>query len=214
MLQEVLEISFRSLILSLTATVLSLLWSIPVTLALISHKSKISESISSIINSLVGFPTVLIGLALYLIFSNQGPLGFLRLLYSPQAIIVGQSILITPLAISILKRTLETTYENCWELTLALGGTEKDAFKLIVTEATSEMLSSIIICFSRAIGELGVALMVGGNIKGYTRVLTTSIALEISKGEFELAILLGFILLVISVTLSLILRILRWIYLD
>jgi len=146
--------------------------------------------------------------------SNQGPLGFLKLLYSPQAIILGQSILITPLAISVLRNTLQTVYENCWELTLALGGTEKDVFKLVAVESTSGILSSLIICFSRAIGELGVALMIGGNIKGYTRVLTTSIALEISKGEFELAITLGLILLFISIALALILRLLRWVYLD
>ena len=204
---EILEISIRAVIISGTATLLAACWSIPMAHALASRHR--SELITSILEALVGIPTVLVGLLLYFLLSTRGPLGFLRMLYTPQAIIVGQSILVTPLIASTSYRVLRRSIEVYGELALSLGASNRQAMVLVLQESLPGLLASMVMGFSRALGELGVALMVGCNIRGYTRVLTTAIVLEVSKGEFERAIALGFILIIISTAVSIILKILR-----
>lgn len=146
---------------------------------------------------------------MYMLLSSEGPLGFLRLLYTPYAVVLGQALLITPLLVSVSFRVLVQAHETFGELAVSLGATERQAMFLVVRESVPGLLAAIVMAFSRALGELGVALMVGGNIKGYTRVLTTAIALEVSRGEFELALALGGILVTALLATSLALRILR-----
>ncbi|HDI02423.1 MAG TPA: ABC transporter permease subunit [Ignisphaera sp.] len=204
---EVFEIVTRSIAISGTATVIASLWSLPLSYFLASrHRTELAVSI---IEALVGIPTVLIGLLLYFLLSSQGPLGFLHLLYTPQAIVVGQAVLVTPLIVSTSYRVLRNAVEVYGELAITLGASEIQAMTIALRESIPGILASIVMGFSRALGELGIALIVGGNIKGLTRVMTTAIALEVSKGEFEKAVMLGLILVVIVVAISITLRILK-----
>ncbi len=204
---EVFDISLRALMVSGSATILASCWSIPIAHYLaIKHRS---EFVTSILEALVGIPTTVIGLLFYFLFSSKGPLGFLHLLYSPQAIIIGQSVLITPLIISTGYRVIRSSTELYGELAISLGASKWQAMALTMRESMPGIIASVVMGFSRAFGELGVALMIGGNIRGYTRVLTTAIVLEVSKGEFEKALSLGLILVTISISLSIVLRVLR-----
>jgi len=195
MLGEVVEISLRSLYVSSTATLIGLAWSLPLAYMLASSRSRAARLAVTAANALVSVPTVVVGLALYMALSRRGPLGFTGLLYTPQAIALGESLLITPLLVSLFHEVFSEYRSKYWELAVTLGATQGQAAILVAREALPRLLTATLIGFGRAIGELGVALMVGGNIKGYTRVITTAIALEVSKGEFETAIVLGAVLL-------------------
>ncbi len=208
MIEEIVEITLRSLSISGAATLLASSWSIPVAYK-ISRSQRLSAFFMPIVEAIIGMPTVLIGLVMYMLLCSRGPLGVFRLLYTPYAIILGQAILITPLLIATSFRSLFHANQRYGELALTLGATERQAMKLVLTESTPGIIASIVMSFSRALGELGVALMVGGNIRGYTRVITTAIALEVSRGEFELALTLGCILITILIIVSLSLRMLR-----
>ncbi|MEB3825314.1 MAG: ABC transporter permease [Desulfurococcales archaeon] len=206
-MSEILGTTIRSLYISGSATLISSLWSIPLAYALASSRK--SSQIASLLEALVGVPTVLVGLLLYLLLSRQGPLGILGMLYTPQAIILGESILVTPLLTSVAFRVLRYSIETYGELAYTLGSSSRQAMALAVTQSLPGLASAMVMAFSRAIGELGVALLVGGNLRGYTRTLTTAIALEVSKGEFQDAISLGTILVVVMVLISFVLRLLR-----
>ncbi len=206
---EVVEIIIRSITISGTATFLASLWSIPLSFLLVSRYSKITNLIMGFFNALVGVPTVVVGLFLYMILSRSGPLGFLGMLYTPQAIMLGEAILITPLLVSLLYESFHRTREKYWELALTLGASDRQALKLFLLQSLPEILVVLLLGFSRAIGELGVALLVGGNIKGYTRVMTTAISLEVVKGEFEKALLLGGFLITTVLGISTSIRFLK-----
>lgn len=205
---EVLEITIRSILISTLATILSASWSIPLSFILSKSRGRSTIAFMGVMNALIGFPTVLVGLFLYIMFSSTGPLGFLSLLYTPTAIMIGEAILITPLIISLSYEEFNRAYIEYWETSVTLGATETQAFTKLLNETSEKIVMILLIAFSRAIGELGVALMVGGNIRGFTRVFTTAIALEVSKGNFELALFLGLILLIIVSTTTAIIRIL------
>jgi tungstate transport system permease protein len=151
---------------------------------------------------MLGVPTVAFGLILFLLLSKSGPLGFLRILYTPTAIIFGQAILITPIAVSLITNAIEAIDPEIKNLAKTLGASELEASLAVLKESTSGVGLAIIASFNRAIAELGVALMVGGNISGLTSVLTTTIALETNKGEIVLSIALTIILLLIVTGLS------------
>ncbi len=204
---EIIEITIRSVTISLSATILSSLWSIPLSLIIARSRSRMTKALMGVLNSLIGFPTVLVGLFLYIIFSSSGPLGGLGILYTPFAIMIGEALLITPLLISLSYEIFSKAYYEYWETSITLGATPAQAFMKLITERFEDIIVVLLIGFSRAIGELGVALMVGGNIRGFTRVFTTTIALEVSKGNFDIALFLGFILLIIVSTTSAIIRI-------
>jgi tungstate transport system permease protein len=207
---ELVDITLRSLYVSGVATLLAFSWSIFIAYFLASRERV--EIISSIIESLVGMPTVVLGLLLYFLFSRSGPLGVLNLLYTPSAIIIGESILVTPIIVSASFRVLRAALQTYGEFALSIGATRIQTMCLVFRESYPGIIAAIIMAFSRAIGELGVAFMVGGNIKGYTRVLTTAIALGVSKGEFESSILLGLILLSIMIITSISLKIISRLY--
>lgn len=199
MADTLLAISLRSIVFSGLAVALSASWSIP--LAYWEARRGGGAAVH-IAESLVGVPTVLVGLLVYALLSRSGPLGFLGLLYTPAAVVIGEAILVTPLLVAVSYRVLRAAYATVGELALSLGASDEAAMKLVLREAIPGLASSAVMAFSRAIGELGVALLVGGNIAGYTRTLTTAIALEVEKGEFEQAIGMGLVLLALSVLLS------------
>ena len=206
-LGEVAGIVLRSLMVSGAATLLSASWSIPLALRLVlGGEGRGKRLVIDLLNSLVGIPTVVVGLILYFLLSRSGPLGQLQLLYTPLAITIGQAILITPFIASLSAEALRSVRERLWETLISLGATEGQAAATVVDEASPGLVTSILLGFSRAVGELGVALMLGGNIRGFTRVMTTAIALEVGRGEFELALALGAILVSLSFLTTLTIR--------
>lgn len=209
-INTLIEITIRSLSISGLATLLASIWSIPIAIILSISRNKLAKILVPIFNALVGVPTVIIGLVLYLILSRSGPLGILTLLYTPYAIIIGQAILITPLIISFGIEVIGVKTRDLIEMSLTFGASTTQALTTVFEEASSRIMAICILGFQRAVGELGIALMLGGNIKGFTRVFTTTIALEIQKGEFELAIYLGTILILVDFLVIIILRFLGW----
>lgn len=199
---EVLEVTLRSLYVSGIATLLASSWSIPIGLLISLRDFRGKKILKGLFNALLGFPTVGLGLILYLLLSKSGPLGVFRLLYTPTAIILGQAILITPIIVSFSVNAIESVEPEIRDLARTLGASESEADFMVLREALQGVLLAIIASFNRAIAELGVAFMLGGNIAGLTRVLTTSIALETARGNFELSIALTIVLLLIVFTLN------------
>jgi tungstate transport system permease protein len=205
----VLEIVGRSVYVSGIATVLATLWSIPLAILISFKKFRGKLLVKGLFNAGIGIPTVALGLILYLLLSRSGPLGIFELLFSPRAIIIGQSILITPIMVSFIISSLESIDPGIRELARTLGASEREESIAVIREASPGVLLAIMASFNRAIAELGVALMVGGNIRGLTRVLTTAIALETVRGEIMLAVSLMLILLLIVFILSLAINLLQ-----
>jgi len=197
--EDIAGIVIRSIVISGSATLLASLWSIPISYIIAIRG--VRKSIEAAIEAMVGMPTVLLGLLLYYLFTSSGPLGFLGLLYTPIAIIIGEAILITPLLIAVIYRASRDIIVSRLELAISLGASRIQTISMLARETSSGVIAAIIMGFSRALGELGIALMVGGNIKDYTRVMTTAIALDIIRGDFEKALALGLILLLIIVSI-------------
>ena len=199
----VIDITVRSVLISGMALSLSALWSIPLGLTIGFKEFPGKRFLKGIFNALLGIPTVALGLVLYLIFSKAGPLGFLHLLYTPLAIAIGQAILITPIMLSLTIRAVESVDPEIKDLAETLGASEIQAALAVLKESTEGVFLAFIASFNRAIAELGVALMLGGNIRRITRVLTTTIALETTRGEIVLGIAMTILLLLIVFAVSL-----------
>jgi len=197
------EITLRSLAISGLATVAASLWSIPLGALIGLGRFRGRVLLRGVFNVLLGVPTVTLGLVLYLLISKSGPLGFLRLLYTPTAIILGQAVLITPIIVSFVANSLEAVDPDVRNLALTLGSTEIEAVLAVLNESMEGVLLSVTAGFNRAIAELGIALMVGGNIRGVTRMLTTYIALETNRGEVAMGIAFAVVLLSIVAAVNL-----------
>ena len=156
----------------------------------------------SVIQTLYSVPTVVVGLFVFLVFSSRGLLGELNLLFSPFVMIVGQVILITPLILGLIISALSGMDKAVAETAISLGATRFQMVILALREAKFSVLAAVIMGFGRAFSEVGLALMVGGNIRGFTRTLTTTISLETSKGDVELSLALGMILLLIALAIN------------
>lgn len=205
-----MEITLRSLAISGLATIAASLWSIPLGALMGLGRFRGRVPLRGVFNALLGVPTVTLGLVLYLLISKSGPMGFLHLLYTPTAIIMGQAILITPIIVSFVASTLEAVDPDVRSLALTLGSTETGAALTVLNESLEGVLLSVTAGFNRAIAELGVALMVGGNIRGVTRVLTTYTALETGRGEIALGIAFAIILLSIVGVVNLTMNLIQW----
>ena len=192
---------YRTLIFSGVATILAVLWSLPIAMLLTLKDFPGKSIVKGFFTAMIGMPTVALGLILFLTFSKAGPLGFLGLLYTPGAIMLGEAILITPLIVSITVSSIEAVDPEISNLAKTLGANSSQASVTILKEALSGVLFSNVAGFNRAIAELGVALMVGGNIVGAgvhsTDVLTTDISTLTQRGDFATAIALSIILLLL-----------------
>lgn len=206
---EVIEITRLSLFTSGSATILSCVWSIPIAVTLALRNFPGRRIANGFFNAMIGFPTVALGLFLYLTLSRSGPIGYLQLLYTPSAIIVGQSILITPIVVSFSTSALEAIDPDLRILARTLGASDTQTYAAIIREASWGVMLAIIAAFNRGFGELGVAMMLGGNIRGVTRLLTTSIALETARGDIPLSISLAIILLTITIALNVTINLFR-----
>jgi tungstate transport system permease protein len=208
-LSELLEVVVRSLWVSGTALLLSLLWSIPIALTLGLRRFRGRRTLINFFNAMLGIPTVALGLILVLILSRAGPLGVFGLLYTPTAMIIGQTILITPIIVSLLTSAIEAVDPEIMTLARTLGASERQASFAMLREARRGSILAGVAAFNRAIAELGVVLMLGGNIAGWTRVMTTTIQLETARGEVLFPLQLTAVLLAIVFALTFLMNLLR-----
>jgi tungstate transport system permease protein len=199
---ELLGIILLSLKVSGTALLIAALLGLPVAAFLGFGKFRFKGVVVSVLHTLMGLPPVVVGLLVYLLLSRSGPLGFLALLYTPSAMIIAQTILAFPIVAALCYSAIVGVDPLITQASMTLGATPYQVSLTIVREARYGIMSGIIAAFGRVMAEVGAILIVGGNIAGFTRVMTTTIALETDKGNFELALALGIILLAISLIIN------------
>jgi tungstate transport system permease protein len=156
----------------------------------------------AVLTSLMALPTVVIGLLVYSLVSRVGPLGRFGMLFTPGAVIIGQAILAFPIVVSMTASALSSLDPLFPEVLTTLGASRRGVLWMSVRQARGAVLSAVLASFGRVVGEVGVAMMLGGNIRWYTRTMTTAIALETSKGDFELGLALGMIIIVIALGIN------------
>ena len=202
--KDVTTIVSASLRFALTSTLLASLLGIPAGIALANGRFRFKRLLEDILNTLLAMPTVVVGLFIYALIFSQGPLGRLQLLFTPAAIILGQTVLILPLVTSLACGAVSVVNPAVRETAFTLGAGRLRTVRTVASEARAALLIACITAFGRVVGEVGISLLLGGNILGYTRTITTAISLQTSRGEFALGLALGIILLcaafVISVT--------------
>ncbi len=203
--KEVYYTVWISLRLSVLSTLFASMISIPLGIFLSFRKSQISRIIQVVFRSLMAIPTVVIGLFVYSILSRQGIFGSLGLLFTQSAIIIGQVILIVPIITSMVIGVLKSVDPVLQETLNSYNIKGSVRYRIILREVKFQMLLSITAGFGRVIGEVGVSMMLGGNIRWHTRTITTSIAMETSKGNFEQGLALGIILLIIALGINILL---------
>lgn len=199
---ELLGIILLSIKVSGAALLIATVSGLPLGAFLGLKKFPLSGLVVTILNTFMGLPPVVVGLFLYLLLSRSGPLGFMSLLYTPSAMITAQSILALPIVAAISHSSIASVDPILRQAAITLGATPFQVCLAIIREARYGILSGVMAAFGRVMAEVGAILVVGGNIAGYTRVMTTTIALETDKGNFELALALGIILLAISLMIN------------
>jgi tungstate transport system permease protein len=206
---EVGTIVWASLRFSISSTAIASIIGIPAGVALANSHFRFKRLVEDILNTLLSLPTVIVGLFVYALIFSQGPLGKFRLLFSPAAIILGQTILILPLIASLACSAVSLVNPIVRETAITLGAGRFDIVRTVAAEARSALLIACITGFGRVIGEVGISIILGGNILGYTRTITTAISLQTSKGEFALGLALGIILMCAAFGVNIAARFLR-----
>ena len=192
---EVMGITLLSLRISGTATIISLLIGISAGTYVALSEFPGKKFVVSLINTGMAFPPVVVGLFVTIFLWRSGPLGFLEILYTPTAMVIAQAIIATPIVTGISLAAIQQLPRNLRLQILAIGATRFQMVRLLMKEARLPLLAAIMAGFGGVISEIGASIMVGGNIKGYSRVLTTATVMETSRGNFEIAIALSVILL-------------------
>ena len=206
---DLLEIVGLSLRVSLTAVVISCVIGFPLGAVIGIGDFRRRQCIIVCVNALMGLPPVVVGLVAYLILSNSGPLGWLDLLYSPTAMMVAQTILVVPIVTALSRQIVEDFHAEYAELFRSLSVPHRTAVTTLLMDAKHSLATVALAGFGRAIAEVGAVIIVGGNIDHLTRVMTTAIALETSKGNLALALALGMILIVLSLAVNATVSLLR-----
>jgi len=203
---ELIKTAWLSLRISGAATLLAALICIPLGSLIHFRRFYGKRLLINVIQTLFSVPTVIVGLFVFVLFSQAGPLGWTELLFTPAVMVIGQTILITPILMGLTISALSGVDKQVADTAISLGASGFQTTLAVLREARYAVLATVIMGFGRAISELGLALMVGGNIRGFTRTITTAISLETAKGELELAIALGIILLclalIVNITLN------------
>lgn len=203
---ELIRITKLSLYISLTATFIASLIAVPIGGIIYYYDFRGKRTIVNLIQTLYSIPTVLVGLFLFLLISKQGPFGFLNLLFTPTGMVVGQTLLILPILIGFTITALVGVSVQIKELAISLGASTYQTIITIIKEARYAIMGAVILGFGRAISEVGVSILIGGNIRGLTRTFTTAISLETSRGNLVLSIALGFILLSLALIINFLLN--------
>lgn len=207
--QKVVEIVSTSLKISLIATFFASLFGVTLGIAAALSEFAGKRMLQQLLNTLMAMPTVMIGLILYGLLSRRGPLGEFGLLYTQSAVILGESSLILPIIMNMTMLAVQSADSRLILTLKMLGAKTYQQILLVLNELHFAILAGIVTGFGRAIGEVGAAMMLGGNIQGSTRTMTTAIALETSKGDFELGLALGLVLLLMAFIFNLLLESLK-----
>jgi len=200
---NLLEIVGLSLQVSLGATIVASVIGLPLGAWLAVNRFRARRVVIAILNALMGLPPVVVGLFVYVLFSRSGPLGVLGLLFTPTAMVIAQVIIITPIVTSIAHQALRDLWADYHDLLISLNTSRGQRITALLWDGRRALMTASLAGFGRAIGEVGAIMIVGGNIDHVTRVLTTAIALETGKGEFGLALALGFVLIALAITVNL-----------
>ena len=207
---EVMEIAYRSVSVSFAATLIAAAFAIPLGALLYFYNFRGKRAIVNLVQTLYSLPTVIVGLVVYLFLSHSGPFGFLDFMYTTNAMVIAQVILVSPLMIGFTNAGLSALDTDMKNTVLGLNASAPRAILTLVREAKFPILSAVVLAFGRAIAEVGAVMMVGGNIRHFTRTLTTAISLNTSMGEFTLSIALGIILLLIALLVNIGVNVLQY----
>ena len=199
---EFIQIVGLSIGISLAGTFIATAISLPVAAALAIFKFRGRRAVVVLINAFFGLPPVVVGLVLYLAFSHSGPLGFLQLLFTPAAMIAAQTILAIPIITALVHRASERAWARYGDELTSDGASRLQAIPQILAIIRAELLTAVLAGFGRTVSEVGAVILVGGNIRGLTRTMTTTIALQTSQGDLPLALALGAVLVGISISIS------------
>jgi len=200
---EVMEIAGRSLAISATSSSIAALICLPLSSVIHFHSFRGKRLLINIFQTLFSIPTVAVGLFVFVLFSRAGPLGGLNLMFTPMVMVIGQIVLVAPVMLGLTISALSGVDKAIPDTAISLGASGFQAAIVTLKEARYAVLAALIMGFGRAISEVGLAIMVGGNIRGFTRTLTTAISLETSKGDIELSIALGIILILVALVVNL-----------
>lgn len=203
---DILPVIMLSLRVSLTSALIASVFGLTLGIRTALNEFKFKKQLMRVTNTLMSLPPVLIGLLVYMLISRKGPLGSYGLLFTPTAMIISQSLLVFPIIFGLTVSSISDVAKDVEITCITLGAQKKDTLISIIRECRMQLLSVITAGFGRAISEVGAVMMVGGNIKGKTRVMTTYIALETGKGNFEEAVFIGIILLFISFLVNIVLH--------
>lgn len=199
---EVYGIIFLSLFVSTTATIISSLVCIPLGIHLGIKEFKGKRAFSRTLYTFMSIPSVIVGLVVAILLSRKGPFGKFDLLYTPKAMVIAQVLLVTPLVLGLTYSLSKNRGKEIEKIGMTLGAGKKDIIILTIKELKLDLIINIVTAFSRAISEVGAVMIVGGNIKNRTRVITTTISMMNSMGDYPMAIALGIVLLIISFVIN------------
>lgn len=205
---DLLEITVLSLKVSMGATLVACVLGLPLGAWLAVNRFVMRRFVIAILNALMGLPPVVVGLIVYVMFSRAGPLGVLGLLFTPSVMVIAQVIIITPIVASIAHQAIRDLWADYHDLLISLNASRLQRIQALLWDGRRALMTAGLAGFGRAIGEVGAIMVVGGNIDHATRVLTTAIALETGKGEFGMALALGFVLIGLSILVNLTLHML------
>ena len=200
--RDLVEITLRSLQVTLSAVFIASVIALPFGAWLAIRRFRLRRTAIAILNALMGLPPVVVGLVVYLLLSRSGPFGVFNLLFTPTAMIIAQVIIITPLIASIAHQAIRELWAEYHDLLISMNTTSSQRIRTLIWDGRRALITASLAGFGRAIGEVGAIMIVGGNIDHATRVLTTAIALETGKGDFALALGLGFVLISLSLLVN------------
>jgi tungstate transport system permease protein len=203
---EVIEITGRTLAIALSSCIIATLLCLPLGSLIHFERFPGKRALINMIQTFYSIPTVAVGLFVFILFSQTGPFGVFNLMFTPTIMVIGQVILVSPIVLGLVIAALSGVDKGVFETATSLGASRVQATFQVIREARYAILSAVTLGVGRAISELGLALMVGGNIRGFTRVITTAISLETSKGDVELSIALGIILILMALLVNIILN--------
>jgi tungstate transport system permease protein len=196
------QIVLLSLEVSLSAVCMAALLGLPLGAAIAVGRFPGRKTVIVLLNAFMGLPPVVVGLAIYLLLSRAGPLGSMGLLFTPSAMVIAQAVLILPIIAALSRQAIEDAWREYEEQLHSLGARRAGAALTLLWDTRFSLLTAVLAGFGRAAAEVGAVMIVGGNIDGVTRVMTTAIALETSKGDLPLALGLGFVLIAIVIALN------------
>jgi len=206
---SVVQYALRSLSIALVATCIAAVLAVPAGVLIAERSFPGKRALVTVLNTLLGVPTVVVGLLVFAFISRSGPLGDAGLLFTVRGIIIGEVLLILPLATSLVISTVTRVDRDIRKTAMSLGARETRVLMAILREARYGILAAVIAAFGRVVGEVGVATILGGNAERFTRTMTTAIVLNVDAGSFELALALGIVLLIVSLAVNIVFQLLQ-----